>query len=62
MMTKESINRSYETTFKEGVGFERRLFHAMFATNDRKKGMKVFVEKKSSSIAGFKGTLVQAGL
>jgi Enoyl-CoA hydratase/carnithine racemase len=46
MMTKESINRSYETTLSEGVRFERRLFHAMFATADQKEGMSAFVEKR----------------
>ena len=49
MMTKESINRSYETTLTEGVRFERRVFHAMFATNDQKEGMKAFVEKKRAA-------------
>lgn len=49
MMTKESINRSYETTLTEGVRFERRVFHAMFATNDQKEGMKAFVEKKKAN-------------
>jgi len=48
MMTKESINRAYETTLTEGVRFERRVFHAMFATNDQKEGMKAFVEKKKA--------------
>ena len=49
MMTKESINRAYETTLTEGVRFERRVFHAMFATNDQKEGMKAFVEKKKAN-------------
>jgi enoyl-CoA hydratase len=49
MMTKESINRSYETTLTEGVRFERRVFHAMFATKDQKEGMKAFVEKKRAN-------------
>jgi enoyl-CoA hydratase len=49
MMTKESINRSYETTLTEGVRFERRVFHAMFATDDQKEGMKAFVEKKRAN-------------
>jgi enoyl-CoA hydratase len=49
MMTKESINRSFETTLTEGVRFERRVFHAMFATNDQKEGMKAFVEKKRAN-------------
>ncbi len=46
MMTKETINRSYETTLAEGVRFERRLFHSMFATADQKEGMAAFVEKR----------------
>lgn len=46
MMTKESINRAYETTLTEGIRFERRVFHAMFATADQKEGMKAFVEKR----------------
>jgi enoyl-CoA hydratase len=46
MMTKESVNRSYETTLAEGVRFERRLFHSMFATHDQKEGMAAFIEKR----------------
>jgi enoyl-CoA hydratase len=46
MMTKESVNRSYETTLAEGIRFERRVFHAMFATADQKEGMGAFVEKR----------------
>ncbi len=46
MMTKESVNRAYETTLAEGVRFERRLFHAMFATEDQTEGMTAFVEKR----------------
>ncbi len=46
MMTKETINRSYETTLAEGIRFERRLFHSMFATADQKEGMAAFVEKR----------------
>jgi enoyl-CoA hydratase len=46
MMTKESINRAYETTLAEGIRFERRVFHAMFATADQKEGMAAFVEKR----------------
>jgi enoyl-CoA hydratase len=46
MMTKESVNRSYETTLTEGIRFERRVFHAMFATADQKEGMTAFVEKR----------------
>ncbi|KAB1073688.1 enoyl-CoA hydratase [Methylobacterium planeticum] len=46
MMTKEAVNRAYETTLTEGVRFERRVFHAMFATADQKEGMAAFVEKR----------------
>jgi enoyl-CoA hydratase len=46
MMTKESINRAYETTLAEGIRFERRVFHSMFALEDQKEGMKAFVEKR----------------
>ncbi len=48
MMTKESINRAYETTLNEGVRFERRLFHSMFATADQSEGMEAFVEKRKA--------------
>ena len=46
MMTKESVNRSYETTLSEGIRFERRVFHSLFAVADQKEGMKAFVEKR----------------
>ena len=46
MMTKESVNRAFETTLGEGMRFERRVFHAMFATEDQKEGMAAFVEKR----------------
>jgi len=46
MMTKETVNRSYETTLSEGVRFERRLFHSMFATEDKNEGMTAFIEKR----------------
>lgn len=48
MMTKESVNRAYETTLAEGVRFERRLFHSMFATADQSEGMTAFVEKRKA--------------
>ena len=47
MMVKESVNRAYETTLAEGVHFERRLFHSLFATEDQKEGMAAFVENGS---------------
>jgi len=46
MMTKEAVNVAYETTLQEGVRFERRVFHAMFATDDQKEGMAAFSEKR----------------
>jgi enoyl-CoA hydratase len=46
MMAKESVNRAFETTLAEGIRFERRLFHAMFSTEDQKEGMSAFVEKR----------------
>jgi enoyl-CoA hydratase len=46
MMIKESVNRAYETTLSEGVLFERRTFHSMFALEDQKEGMAAFVEKR----------------
>jgi enoyl-CoA hydratase len=46
MMTKESINRAYETSLAEGIRFERRVFHSQFALADQKEGMAAFVEKR----------------
>ncbi|MBI1362330.1 MAG: enoyl-CoA hydratase [Alphaproteobacteria bacterium] len=46
MMTKESVNAAYETMLRQGMMFERRLFHSMFATNDQKEGMNAFVDKR----------------
>ena len=46
MMAKETIARSYETSLSEGIRFERRLFHSVFATHDQKEGMAAFVEKR----------------
>ncbi len=46
MAVKESVNRATETTLREGMLFERRLFHAMFATEDQKEGMSAFIEKR----------------
>jgi len=43
---KEAVNRAFETSLAEGVRFERRLFHALFATEDQKEGMAAFVEKR----------------
>jgi len=46
MMTKESVNRAFETTLGEGIRFERRVFHAMFGMEDQKEGMAAFVDKR----------------
>lgn len=49
LMAKESINRVFETSLSEGVRFERRIFHAVFATADQKEGMNAFVEKRDAN-------------
>lgn len=46
MLTKDSVNRAYETTLAEGVRFERRVFHSVFALEDQKEGMGAFLEKR----------------
>lgn len=46
MMVKESVNSAYETTLAEGIRFERRLFHSLFATEDQKEGMAAFLDKR----------------
>ena len=46
MIAKEAINRAYETPLTEGILFERRVFHSLFATEDQKEGMAAFVEKR----------------
>lgn len=46
MMTKEAVNRAYEVSLNEGLRFERRLFHSLFALEDQKEGMNAFVEKR----------------
>jgi enoyl-CoA hydratase len=45
-MAKQSVNRAYESTLEEGLLFERRMFHATFATDDRKEGMSAFMDKR----------------
>lgn len=47
MAIKESVNRSYETTLREGLLYERRVFHSLFATGDQTEGMAAFSEKRS---------------
>ena len=46
MVAKEAVNRAFEVSLAEGVQFERRVFHALFATEDQKEGMAAFVEKR----------------
>jgi enoyl-CoA hydratase len=48
MAAKESVNRAYESTLNEGILFERRIFHSLFATEDQKEGMAAFVEKRKA--------------
>jgi enoyl-CoA hydratase len=47
LAAKEAVNRAFESGLSEGVVFERRIFHALFATEDQKEGMKAFVEKRA---------------
>ena len=49
VMVKEAINRVFETSLSEGVRFERRIFHSLFATHDQKEGMNAFVEKRAAN-------------
>ena len=49
---KEAVNRSFETTLREGLLFERRLFDALFATEDQKEGMAAFLEKRAPQFRG----------
>jgi enoyl-CoA hydratase/carnithine racemase len=46
MMAKEAVNRAFEVPLAEGIAFERRVFHSLFATEDQKEGMAAFVEKR----------------
>ena len=46
MATKEAVNRAFEGSLSDGLGFERRLFHALFATQDQKEGMDAFLNKR----------------
>jgi enoyl-CoA hydratase len=46
LAAKEAVNRAFETSLAEGVLFERRVFHALFATDDQKEGMAAFIEKR----------------
>jgi enoyl-CoA hydratase len=48
LAVKEAVNRSYETTLREGLLFERRLFHSLFATEDQSEGMAAFLDKREA--------------
>ncbi|MGW0179726.1 enoyl-CoA hydratase-related protein, partial [Nocardia sp. NPDC003345] len=48
MIAKEAVNRSFETTLSEGLRFERRVFHSLFAIEDQKEGMAAFVDKRDA--------------
>jgi enoyl-CoA hydratase len=52
MMVKESVNRAFEVSLSEGVRFERRVFHAAFATQDQKEGMAAFIAKREAQFQG----------
>ena len=51
LMAKEAVNRAFEVPLAEGMHFERRLFHSLFATQDQKEGMSAFVEKRAPVFA-----------
>ena len=51
MAAKECVNRSFEGTLNDGMMFERRLFHALFATQDQKEGMDAFINKRSANFS-----------
>ena len=48
MVVKEAVNRSFEVPLREGLLFERRIFHSLFATEDQKEGMSAFLEKREA--------------
>ena len=51
MAAKESVNRSFESGLSDGIMFERRIFHALFATRDQKEGMDAFVNKRKAAFS-----------
>lgn len=50
MLAKEAINTAFETGLAQGILFERRVFHSLFATEDRKGGMAAFTEKRQPEV------------
>ena len=52
MMVKESVNRAFEVSLAEGIRFERRIFHAVFASHDQKEGMAAFIDKRPPLFKG----------
>ena len=48
MMAKECVDAAYDTTLEQGIRFERRVFHSLFATADKKEGMSAFIDKRSA--------------
>jgi enoyl-CoA hydratase len=50
-LAKEAVNVAYETSLQEGIRFERRVFYATFASEDRKEGMQAFVEKRTPNFS-----------
>ena len=50
-LNKEAVNHAFETTLAEGVRFERRVFHGLFATHDQKEGMSAFAEKRPANFS-----------
>ena len=51
MAAKEAVNRAFESGLSDGVMFERRLFHSLFATSDQKEGMDAFLNKRKPTFA-----------
>ena len=51
MIAKEAVNRAFESPLSEGLAYERRMFHAMFATKDQKEGMSAFIEKRPANFS-----------
>ncbi len=52
LANKEMVNAAFETTLSQGVQFERRLFHGLFATQDQSEGMAAFVDKRTGKWSG----------